>query len=205
VRRSVALVVSCMVVSACTASSALADPATGGVAAAQPPPPPPSPAAPPPPPPAAPIGAPMQGPEVPGLKAKVIKGVGHAPAEAPLPVKQAIWAANNLQGLPYKYGGGHATLQDTGYDCSGTVSYALHHAGLLGGLPKDSSGFMSWGEEGPGQWITVYTNPGHAFVLIAGLRLDTSAYNDRSGAKGPRWRKRARGGGGFAARHAFGF
>jgi cell wall-associated NlpC family hydrolase len=131
-------------------------------------------------------------------------GLATAPAGAPPQVQQAIAAANRIVGRPYKYGGGHAKVEDTGYDCSGTVSYALIGAGLLK-TPLPSGPFMRWGAAGPGQWITVYTNPGHAFVVIAGLRLDTSAAGDPSGAKGPRWRPALRSTRGFVARHPVGF
>jgi hypothetical protein len=131
-------------------------------------------------------------------------GLATAPAEAPPEVHAAIAAANRIVGKPYKYGGGHAKVEDSGYDCSGTVSYALIGAGLLED-PLDSGSFMRWGEAGRGEWITVYTNPGHAFVVIAGLRLDTSAAGDRSGLKGPRWRPALRSTRGFRARHPEGF
>jgi cell wall-associated NlpC family hydrolase len=144
---------------------------------------------------------------VPGVKAKRLPtGFAAAPADAPVEVQEAIWAANDIVGLPYKYGGGHGrSFKDTGYDCSGTVSYALKAAGLLK-TPLDSSSFMSWGERGKGDWITVYTNPGHAFAVIAGLRLDTSAAGERrSSGKGPRWRSNLRGGKGFKIRSPKGF
>jgi cell wall-associated NlpC family hydrolase len=138
-------------------------------------------------------------------KATLVDGYAVAPPDAPPEVRAAIAAANRIVGKPYKYGGGHARIEDTGYDCSGTVSYALHHAGLLG-TPLDSSSFMSWGRAGKGRWITVYTNPGHAFVVIAGLRLDTSAAGERrSSGRGPRWRTTARVTRGFRARHPKGF
>jgi hypothetical protein len=129
-------------------------------------------------------------------------GLATAPFGAPPEVFAAIEAANRIVGKPYKYGGGRAKIEDSGYDCSGTVSYALLAAGLLEDeTPLDSSSFMRWGERGKGQWFTVYTNPGHAFVVIAGLRLDTSAAGDPSGAKGPRWRPVLRSTRGFRARH----
>ncbi len=112
------------------------------------------------------------------------------PLGAPAEVQQAIIAANKIVGLPYKYGGGHARVQDTGYDCSGTVSYALIGAKLLDS-PLPSYDFASkWkqAERGEGQWISVYGHRGHAFAVIAGLRLDTSAARDRSGLRGPQWR-----------------
>ena len=137
-------------------------------------------------------------------------GTAAAPADAPEAVKQAIWAANRLQDKPYKYGGGHAKIEDTGYDCSGTVSYALIAAGLLES-PLPSGPFMRWGERGRGQWITVYAHGGHAYAVIAGLRLDTSAYISRTARtrkvarsafeRGPRWRPTSRPSRGFVARH----
>lgn len=141
----------------------------------------------------------------PGLRAKIAADgrTAIAPDSAPLAVKQAIWAANKITRKPYIYGGGHATFKkiSKGYDCSSTVSFALGNAGLLKGTPLDSSSFMSWGEPGKGAWITVYTNPGHAYVYIAGLRLDTSG----PGERGPRWRKQSRSNAGFKARHPLGY
>ncbi len=152
---------------------------------------------------AAPEVAPDLAPEVEAPKALLIDGVAHAPAGAPEAVKRAIAAGNALQGKPYRYGGGHARVEDSGYDCSGTVSYALAKAGLLK-TPLDSGSFMSWGRRGKGDWITIRTNPGHAYVVIAGLRLDTSAANDPGGEKGPRWRPALRNPSGFTARHPAG-
>ncbi len=132
-------------------------------------------------------------------------GYAAAPESAPQEVKDAIAAANEIIGKPYVYGGGHtANFLSRGYDCSGTVSYALHGADLLR-RPLDSSSFMRWGQKGPGTWFTIYTNPSHAFAVIAGLRLDTSAAGDPSGAKGPRWRPVLRSTKGFTARHPVGF
>jgi cell wall-associated NlpC family hydrolase len=132
-------------------------------------------------------------------------GYAAAPETAPQEVKDAIAAANEIVGKPYVYGGGHnAKFLSRGYDCSGTVSYALHGADLLNS-PLDSSSFMRWGAKGAGTWFTIYTNPSHAFMVIAGLRLDTSAAGDPSGAKGPRWRPVLRSTKGFTARHPVGF
>jgi len=132
-------------------------------------------------------------------------GLALAPDDAPQPVKDAIDAANQIIGLPYVYGGGHnLKFSGRGYDCSGTVSFALHGGDLLD-APLDSGSFMKWGERGPGQWITIYTNPGHAFAVIAGLRLDTSPAGDPSGLRGPRWRPVLRSTRGFHARHPDGF
>jgi hypothetical protein len=169
-----------------------------------------------------PGAAPLPGspnPVVPGTRAVVLAdGSAAAPADAPAQVQKAVWAANALQDKPYRYGGGHRSFADSGYDCSGTVSFALNAAGLLK-TPLDSSSFMRWGESGRGQWITVYSNPGHAYAVIAGLRLDTSAYAGRATSRrgrttrlasakamerGPRWRPSARPSRGFTARHPAG-
>jgi cell wall-associated NlpC family hydrolase len=140
-------------------------------------------------------------PPVPGAKAKLASDgrTAMAPAQAPQQVKDAIAAANRITRKPYRYGGGHRRFNDRAYDCSGAVSYALRGAGLVK-RPFDSRGFMRWGESGPGSWITVYTNPGHAYVVIAGLRFDTSG----RGEKGPRWRSEARSARGYRARHVEG-
>ena len=151
------------------------------------------------------------GPEVPGTRARLLPdGTAAAPADAPEQVKQAIWAANSMQALPYSYGGGHNLKFDVadGADCSGTISFALHAGGLLK-APLDSGSFMRWGYEGKGAWITVFTNPGHAYTKIAGLRLDTSvAGMSRSRGfaasvfeRGPRWRPMKRSPRGFVKRH----
>ena len=140
-------------------------------------------------------------PQAPTAKARIVDGLAVAPESAPRRVKLASEAANRIVGKPYKYGGGHAKVEDSGYDCSGTVSYALIGGGLLRS-PLDSGSFMRWGARGRGRWITVYTNPGHAFVEIAGLRLDTSAAGEPvSSGRGPRWRATLRSKRGFRARH----
>jgi cell wall-associated NlpC family hydrolase len=140
-------------------------------------------------------------PTVPGLVAQIVNGVAYAPDQAPDQVKQAIWAANQIVGMPYRLGGGHKLgFTDHAYDCSGTVSFAMHGAGLLA-RPRDSSSFLRFGAAGAGQWITVYTNSGHAFAVIAGLRLDTSAAGDPAGGSGPRWRPNLRSTRGYKARH----
>ncbi len=148
---------------------------------------------------------PTTGPVVPGTRATLRGKVAVAPAEAPLEVKRAIWAANQLQTKPYRYGGGHRSFKDSGYDCSGTVSYALGAAGLVKS-PMPSSGFKKFGAHGRGKWITVYARNGHTFAVIAGLRLDTTAYNtmrrDRNWA--PRWQRTDRHPSGFVARHPAG-
>jgi cell wall-associated NlpC family hydrolase len=143
-------------------------------------------------------------PIVPGMVAQIVNGTAYAPDQAPDAVKQAIWAANQIVGLPYRMGGGHKLgFTDRAYDCSGTVSFALHGAGLLT-VPRDSSSFLRFGQSGKGAWITIYTNPGHAFAVIAGLRLDTSAAGDPSGLSGPRWRPNLRSTRGYKARHPVG-
>jgi hypothetical protein len=141
-------------------------------------------------------------PLVAGSAGKIIHGVAYAPSYAPIQVQRAIWAGNLIRKMPYIYGGGHGSFKDSGYDCSGAVSFVLHAAGLVSS-PLDSSAFMSWGQQGLGRWITVYTNPGHAFVQIAGIRFDTSAEADPHPApgSGPRWRPLFRHPGGFMARH----
>lgn len=140
-----------------------------------------------------------------GTRAEILAdGYAAAPAGAPAAVQQAIWAGNQLIGLPYIYGGGHASFIAAGYDCSGTVSYALHGGNLLS-APLDSTQFMSWGLAGPGAWITVYANPAHAFLQIAGIRLDTSAAGDPGGLSGPRWRPLLGSTSGFVATHPAGY
>ncbi len=123
-------------------------------------------------------------------------GQAQAPAGAPQAVQLVIAAGNAIAGLPYLYGGGHGGFKDTAYDCSGSISYALAAAGLVSS-PMASGGFMSWGQAGPGKWITVYANAGHAFMVVAGWRFDTSAL--RQG--GTRWTRSMRPPGGFVARH----
>jgi hypothetical protein len=143
-------------------------------------------------------------PVVPGVVAQLVNGVAYAPDQAPDQVKQAIWAANQIVGMPYRLGGGHRLgFTDKAYDCSGTVSFALHGGNLLA-VPRDSSSFLRYGARGKGQWVTVYTNPGHAFAVIAGLRLDTSAAGDPAGGSGPRWRPNLRSTRGYKARHPVG-
>jgi hypothetical protein len=141
-------------------------------------------------------------PIVAGSVAKIRKGVAYAPSLAPIQVQRAIWAGNRIRKTPYIWGGGHSSFKSRGYDCSGSVSYVLHAAGLLSS-PYDSSQFMSWGRRGLGRWITVYTNPGHAFVEIAGIRFDTSAEADPNPppGTGPRWRPLFPHPSGFMARH----
>jgi hypothetical protein len=152
-----------------------------------------------------PVGTPAQ-PTVPGFRAKIVNGLAYAPAEAPAQVQRAIWAGNAIRRKPYVYGGGHGAWISSGYDCSGSVSYVLHAAGLIK-TSMDSGQMMSWGAAGIGAWMTVYANPGHAFIQIAGIRLDTSSEGDRHPTRGsgPRWRTVMRGAPGYKARHPVGF
>jgi cell wall-associated NlpC family hydrolase len=138
-------------------------------------------------------------PTVSGSRAVLRNGVAYAPSRAPQSVKNAIWAANTLRRKPYVWGGGHGSFYDRGYDCSGTVSYALHGAGLLNS-PLPSSDLMRYGERGRGRWMTIYSRNGHTFAVIAGLRLDTTDLG-RGGDVGPRWYAYARDTSGYVARH----
>ena len=132
-----------------------------------------------------------------GPRARVLgDGTAVAPDNAPEVVQRVILAANEIAKFPYKWGGGHGAWRDSGYDCSGSVSFALAGAGLLG-RPLTSGLFMNYGEPGRGRWITIYANPGHIFMVVAGLRFDTSG----QGRAGTRWQEEARSTAGFAVRH----
>jgi cell wall-associated NlpC family hydrolase len=126
-------------------------------------------------------------------------GLAVAPASAPAEVQAIIAAGNEIATKPYKYGGGHGRWIDSGYDCSGSMSYALHGAGLLD-TALDSTGFMSWGERGPGTWVTTYSNPSHGYMVVAGLRFDTSARR----ISGSRWTDQMRSSSGYTVRHPTG-
>ena len=126
-------------------------------------------------------------------------GLAIAPASAPAAVKTMIAAGNRIHDMPYKYGGGHGRWNDTGYDCSGSMSYVLHAAGLLD-TALDSTGFMSWGQAGKGKWVTNYANPSHSYMVIAGLRFDTSGRAD----DGSRWDTEMRSSAGYTVRHPSG-
>ena len=104
---------------------------------------------------------------MPGTRARYVDGLAAAPMSAPAAVQEIIWAGNQIVGLPYIYGGGHASFISPGYDCSGTVSFALHGADLLA-APEDSSEFMVWGSAGVGRWVTIFSNPGHAYMTVGG-------------------------------------
>jgi peptidoglycan hydrolase-like protein with peptidoglycan-binding domain len=118
------------------------------------------------------------------------------PESVPVEVQQIVAAADEIATKPYKYGGGHGRWRDSGYDCSGSISYALHGAGLLDS-PLDSTGFMSWGEPGKGRWVTIYANAGHAYMVVNGRRFDTSS----SKRSGTRWSDKMRSARGYRVRH----
>jgi hypothetical protein len=135
-----------------------------------------------------------------GRTAMLSGGLAYAPKNAPDAVKRAIQAGNRLQNKPYKWGGGHADMNDWGYDCSGTVSYVLRSAGLMHDAVP-SNGYFSYGERGAGQWITVYARRGHVFMTVAGLRLDTGGPGEHCG---PRWKPQERRADGNVMRHPTG-
>jgi hypothetical protein len=146
---------------------------------------------------------PSTGPTTPGNEARLRDGLALAPANAPVSVKRAIWAANQLRTKPYRYGGGHKTFHDNAYDCSGFVSYALAGAGLVS-LPMSSNELRAFGSRGPGKWITVYARSGHTFAVIAGLRLDTTSPHNPTRQWAPRWQPTPRKPSGFEVRHPTG-
>jgi cell wall-associated NlpC family hydrolase len=133
-------------------------------------------------------------------------GTARAPADAPPAVQQAIAAANAIRTYPYRWGGGHRSFTDTGYDCSGAVSYVLHAAGMLSS-PMTSGGLASsWGMPGKGRWITVYGNASHVYMVIGGKRFDTSSGGERwNQGSGPRWRKKKRKPLGFTGKYFPGY
>ena len=132
-----------------------------------------------------------------GSTAILLSGIALAPPDAPEAVQKVINNANTIVGRPYVWGGGHASFYSYGYDCSGSVSYALFGGGLIP-EPLTSGSLEGWGESGPGKWITVYANAGHTFMEIAGLRWDT--VGDARGT-GPRWHLMPTDTSGFVARH----
>jgi cell wall-associated NlpC family hydrolase len=142
-------------------------------------------------------------PTAPAGKAILVGGRAIAPIDAPPAVKKVIAAANKIRTKPYIWGGGHGRWWDRGYDCSGAVSYALHGGNLITS-PMPSGPMEQWGSPGPGRWITVYANAGHAYAVIAGLRWDTAG---NTSGTGPRWHTDlgAAAGGSFVARHPTGY
>jgi hypothetical protein len=176
-----ALSMACLLVLAPVAGAQSSSAMSGGGASFVPPPPPPS-------------------------KAMIVDGKAIAPAGAPRRVKRVIAAGNRLIGKPYRYGGGHRPFGrglDSGYDCSGTASYALF-GGRFIGSPMPSGSFMRWGSPGPGRWVTAYSHAGHMYIVVAGLRLDTSMRDDPS-TTGPGWSKKLRPDDAFVARHPAGY
>ncbi|MDX6651163.1 MAG: hypothetical protein QOJ97_3114 [Solirubrobacteraceae bacterium] len=148
-------------------------------------------------------------PPPPPKKAKIVNGRAIAPAGAPLRVRQAMSAANRIVRKPYVWGGGHGAFSSTlarGYDCSGAVSHALYGGRFLR-TPMASGALMSWARKGPGRWITVYAHAGHAYMVIAGLRFDTSMHDPNAPGPrtGPRWSKQLRRSSAFVARHPGGY
>ena len=130
-------------------------------------------------------------------KARLINGKAVAPASAPARVKRVIRYANKIRNKPYVWGGGHGSFNDRGYDCSGAVSFALY-GGKFIRSPLASTGYMNWKKNGKGKWISVYSNPGHAYMIVAGLRFDTSM----TPGNGPGWSKSPRStSGSFSVRH----
>ena len=123
-------------------------------------------------------------------------GLAIAPASAPPQVQAIIAAGNQIASKPYKYGGGHGKWNDSGYDCSGSVSYALHGAGLLD-TAMPSGDFTDWGDPGPGQWVTIYGKASHAYMVVAGIRFDTSGRTKN----GTRWQADMRSTSGYTAVH----
>ena len=143
-------------------------------------------------------------PLAPPGRAKLRKdGTALAPADAPPQIQAAIAAGNAIHTLPYIWGGGHQTFYDKGYDCSGAVSYVLHAAGLLASPMPSGPLASSWGVLGKGRWITVYANASHAYMVVAGLRFDTSAVGERlNQGSGPRWRHTKRKPTGYTAKYS---
>ena len=180
-----ALSVACLLVLAPGAMAQSSSATSGGGASFVPPPPPPE-------------------------KGALVNGRLISPASAPLRIKRVIAAANQIVEKPYLYGGGHRPFRrgwlDRGYDCSGAVSHALHGGGFLRS-PLPSGALMNWGRSGPGRWITVYAHGGHAYVVVAGYRFDTSMRDpDAPGpGTGPRWSRTLRTSSAFVARHPSGY
>jgi peptidoglycan hydrolase-like protein with peptidoglycan-binding domain len=137
-----------------------------------------------------PAGAPGSAPT--GKGTVNVDGTATPPPGAPAVIQRIFAAANQIASDPYVYGGGHGRFRDSGYDCSGSVSFALHGGGLLS-TPEDSSELESYGSPGPGRWITIYANSGHAYMVIAGLRFDTAAMSSTGGSRWTATRRSSRG------------
>jgi len=155
--------------------------------------------------PSTPVPAPLPSPQptpAPTGALATINLAGHAVAAAgsPVRVQRIVAAANHIATLPYRFGGGHGRFTDTAYDCSGSVSYALHGANLLH-TTLDSTGLEHFGAAGPGRWVTIYANAGHTFMVVEGLRFDTSGATQA----GTRWQTDARSSKGYVVRHPVGF
>jgi hypothetical protein len=141
----------------------------------------------------------------PGLATLQADGSALAPSDAPPQVRKAINAANRIRFKPYLWGGGHRSFKAKGYDCSGAVSYVLHAAGLLKTPMASGDLARRWGSAGTGQWITVYANRGHTYMVIAGLRFDTSGTGEPlNSGSGPRWRSTARSPSGYTSKYYLG-
>jgi hypothetical protein len=154
--------------------------------------------------PGAPAGT-VPGPSPTSTATVLPDGKASIPPGAPDAVTRAIQAANRIHRRTYIWGGGHRSFKAKGYDCSGAVSYVLHAAGLLS-APLVSGQLAFWGVPGPGSWITVYANKTHTYMVVAGLRYDTSPLGESvNQGRGPRWRYTLRTGTGFAVRHYAGF
>ena len=137
---------------------------------------------------------------VPGNRAKLLSdGTAAAPANAPAEVKKIIASGNEIAKLPYKWGGGHSVWRDTGYDCSGSTTYALRTTFRRGAYP--TFGYSDWQLPGKGRWITTYASSWHVYMEVAGLRFDTSGIR----VAGSRWTTQARSSAGFVPRHPVGF
>lgn len=139
----------------------------------------------------------------PGYTAKLLaNGRASIPSRAPERVKILIRAANKLIGKPYRLGGGHGRHHDSAYDCSGSIAFALREAGMMGGRYPTSGDFFRWGKAGYGKWFTVYCKKGHVFMIVCGLRFDTTGSGR---GRGPRWYTTPRPCRGFYVRHAPGY
>ncbi len=139
--------------------------------------------------------------DAPTGRARIVRGRAVAPSNAPTAIKEVIAAANQIAFKPYVYGGGHGSWSSRGYDCSGSVSYALHGGHLLS-TPEDSTELESYGSRGAGRWITIWANSGHTYMYVAGLRFDTSA---QSSTGGSRWTTQRRSNAGYVERHPTGY